>query len=107
MSMAANPIASDEGSDLEIEEVEVLNPLDLSVEDVYDSNDNVNENYQVHEEHQETETNASVDEDIVRVPVMNNQIGSEHSVEKATFFLNFTPPPLNFFVWPFREESPK
>jgi len=81
MSMAANPIASDEGSDLEIEEVEVLNPLDLSVEDVYDSNDNVNENYQVHEEHHETETNASVDEDSVRVPAMNNQIGSESDTD--------------------------
>jgi len=37
--------ASDEGSDVEIEEVEVLNPLDLSVEEAFQS-DNVRDSFQ-------------------------------------------------------------
>jgi len=41
----AGTLVSDEGSDVEIEEVEVLNPLDLSTEDVF-PNDNFREAYQ-------------------------------------------------------------
>eukprot|EP00092_Neocalanus_flemingeri_P030113 GFUD01032691.1.p1 GENE.GFUD01032691.1~~GFUD01032691.1.p1 ORF type:complete len:637 (+),score=160.30 GFUD01032691.1:48-1958(+) len=37
--------ASDEGSDVEIEEVEVLNPLDLSIEEAFQS-DNVHDSFQ-------------------------------------------------------------
>jgi len=43
--MSVNPPASDEGSDVEIEEIEVLNPLDLSVEEAFQVN-NINESFQ-------------------------------------------------------------
>ena len=78
MSMAGNPSAPDEGSDLEIEEVEVLNPLDLSVEDMYYEG-NVNENYLHQEEHPERvrDRNVSIDEDDIPVQDMDHQDRAE------------------------------
>jgi len=70
--MAGNISVPDEGSDLEIEEVEVLNPLDLSVEDMY-YDTNVNENYHHQEEHQGRARNVSIDEDNVPVQDMDHQ----------------------------------
>jgi len=72
MAMAGNISTPDEGSDLEIEEVEVLNPLDLSVEDMY-YDFNVNEGYQHQEEHQGRARNVSIDEDNVPVQDMDHQ----------------------------------
>eukprot|EP00090_Calanus_glacialis_P015484 TRINITY_DN24438_c0_g1_i1.p1 TRINITY_DN24438_c0_g1~~TRINITY_DN24438_c0_g1_i1.p1 ORF type:complete len:751 (+),score=260.97 TRINITY_DN24438_c0_g1_i1:58-2253(+) len=56
--MSGNP-ASDEESDVEIEEVEVLNPLDLSVEEAFHG-DNINESY---EDNRGRDRDISIDSD--------------------------------------------
>jgi len=71
--MSEIPHTSDEGSDVDIEEVEVLNPLDLSVEDVYENNtiENSQQDHGVNDENDHTLVIDDNQDNIV------DEIGSE------------------------------